>query len=617
MQTFKKSTDSRGKSLGRNCWLLVAVCSLIMARANIAIAGPFDKNGVQYAPFVEWSQTNTSFSGNPFDLGATVTFTHQASSEVISTPMFYDGSDTWKWRFSGSNTGEWNFTTSSADSDLDGLTGSVQVAPNPNPEIGGSMVGAGTKFARQVGEGELDPVALQVYMNMREPTESNPGFGKSNDGGWSPIRLVETQAARDSYIQQAQQSGMNAIFFQFNGQWYNFDSDLGRTNALGTNNPNPDLRTFQALEQMIQDAHGRGVETIIWAWGDDARSWTPSNLLGGQNGEPDTRLQNYIAARLGPVAGWSMGYGFDLGEWASEQEVSTWATNLQNQMGWQHMLWGRERSSANLDAVSNDIRPDGNPRDEFYNQALNEIQNSDQRPVIFERRFGYMRDNVWDDETMRRAMWQFSVAGGAAGWWGFRAGTNITAPGPFAEPETFRTHQTFWNNRLLLEMNPHNELTGGSLAFALAADDLSDIVVYQEDSSQIQLNLATLAAPILAIAIDTKAGYTEIPLGLLSNSDQVWTTPYESDWAIALGSIAVKLAGDFDLDSDVDGFDFLKWQRGESFTPYSAMDYADWEANFGKVARPIVAATVEIPEPSALLLGAMASLVGISFRCHS
>jgi hypothetical protein len=588
-----------------------------MHSATGALADPFDKNGVLYAPFVEWSQTNTSFSGNPFDLEATVTFTHQGTSEEISTPMFYDGSDTWKWRFSGTNTGAWTFTTSSADSDLDGLSGSVQIAPNPNPEIGGLVVGAETKFARQVVVGDLDPIALQVYMNMRAPTESNPGFGKSNDGGWTPIRLVETQAARDSYIQQAQQSGMNAIFFQFNGQWYDFDSELGRTDVLGTNNPNPDLRTFQALEQMIQDAHGEGVQTIIWAWGDDARSWTPSNLLGGQNGEPDTRLQNYIAARLGPVVGWSMGYGFDLGEWASEQELSAWATNLQNQMGWQHMLWGRQRSGTNLDAVSNDRRPDGNPRDEFYNQALNEIQNSVQRPVIFERRFGYMRDSVWDDETMRRAMWQFTVAGGASGWWGFRAGTSITAPGPFAEPETFRTHQAFWDDRLLLDMNPHNELTGGSLAFALATDDLSDIVVYQEDSGQIQLNLANLAAPTLAIAVDTKADYAEIPLGLLNNTDQVWTTPYQSDWAIALGSIAVTLAGDFDVDGDVDGFDFLKWQRGESFTPYSSTDYADWEANFGTVAGPIVAATVETPEPSAFLLGVMANLVGISFRRHS
>ena len=38
-----------------------------------------------------------------------------------------------------------------------------------------------------------------------------------------------------------------------------------------------------------------------------------------------------------------------------------------------------------------------------------------------------------------------------------------------------------------------------------------------------------------AIAIDTKKDYTEIALGKRSAKDQVWTAPYRSDWAIALG----------------------------------------------------------------------------------
>ena len=46
-------------------------------------------------------------------------------------------------------------------------------------------------------------------------------------------------------------------------------------------------------------------------------------------------------------------------------------------------------------------------------------------------------------------------------------------------------------------------------------------------------------------------------------------------------ALVAALPGDFDFDGDVDGHDFLKWQRGESPNPLSQSDLADWEANYG------------------------------------
>jgi hypothetical protein len=70
------------------------------------------------------------------------------------------------------------------------------------------------------------------------------------------------------------------------------------------------------------------------------------------------------------------------------------------------------------------------------------------------------------------------------------------------------------------------------------------------------------------------------------------------------------IPGDFDLDQDVDGYDFLKWQRGESPTPFSATDLADWEAYYG--APPLSAASTAVPEPATglALLIAMMTLAG-------
>ena len=58
------------------------------------------------------------------------------------------------------------------------------------------------------------------------------------------------------------------------------------------------------------------------------------------------------------------------------------------------------------------------------------------------------------------------------------------------------------------------------------------------------------------------------------------------------------LAGDFDGDGDIDGRDFLAWQRGQSPTPLSSGDLSDWHENYGSsglsaVSAPLVAEEAE------------------------
>jgi hypothetical protein len=72
--------------------------------------------------------------------------------------------------------------------------------------------------------------------------------------------------------------------------------------------------------------------------------------------------------------------------------------------------------------------------------------------------------------------------------------------------------------------------------------------------------------------------------------------------------LRIVIPGDFDFDRDVDGRDFLVWQRGGSPRSSSAEDLADWEANYG--ADPgALAAAATVPEPAtwiALLLALLA-----------
>jgi len=78
-----------------------------------------------------------------------------------------------------------------------------------------------------------------------------------------------------------------------------------------------------------------------------------------------------------------------------------------------------------------------------------------------------------------------------------------------------------------------------------------------------------------------------------------------------LFEIPSSLSGDFNLDGDVDGADFLQWQRGGSFTPLSSADLTAWENNFGAVSNALESAFTIVPEPSSLLLTTLAGLFGL------
>ena len=76
------------------------------------------------------------------------------------------------------------------------------------------------------------------------------------------------------------------------------------------------------------------------------------------------------------------------------------------------------------------------------------------------------------------------------------------------------------------------------------------------------------------------------------------------------GQVVTGTPGDFD--GDVDGRDFLIWQRGDSPNPLSAGDLAIWQSQYG--SPNLVAAAAAVPEPQSLLLLACSSLALISYK---
>lgn len=71
--------------------------------------------------------------------------------------------------------------------------------------------------------------------------------------------------------------------------------------------------------------------------------------------------------------------------------------------------------------------------------------------------------------------------------------------------------------------------------------------------------------------------------------------------------------GDFDGDGNVDGHDFLLWQRGESPSPLSSSDLSLWQTNYG-VTPELVAASSTVPEPTTLLLLSLGLIALMFYR---
>ncbi|MAT67978.1 MAG: hypothetical protein CMJ58_00465 [Planctomycetaceae bacterium] len=77
--------------------------------------------------------------------------------------------------------------------------------------------------------------------------------------------------------------------------------------------------------------------------------------------------------------------------------------------------------------------------------------------------------------------------------------------------------------------------------------------------------------------------------------------------------LTVGRIGDFDVDDDVDGSDFLIWQRGGSPHPVSQYELIDWQVNFG-TRTPPGPSSATVPEPTGMLLIAVGTTCAASGR---
>ena len=265
-----------------------------------------------------------------WDVKGSCLWTHEKGTVRRTSLLWYSGSkDTYVYRFGGSLQGRWTGTTRSPVAALDGLELTVQVVPSSNPNrIGwsGQRADEPTAWAHQKGsDGELVKCTpILIMMPDVERWFSNP-------------------AGMRAFVAEFNDNhGFNGGHVSTIGRgWF----EIGSTDGLRTAPAAPDARTFAAFEAAASEWSERGGWLHLWMWGKSG-SGDFSQLPGGYNGEHSRRLNRYLAARLGPVPGWSMGIGWDVEFWADAARIKWWLDDLVPQLGgWHHWIGHRYSDS--------------------------------------------------------------------------------------------------------------------------------------------------------------------------------------------------------------------------------------------------------------------------------
>lgn len=148
------------------------------------------------------------------------------------------------------------------------------------------------------------------------------------------------------------------------------------------------------------------------------------------------------------------------------------------------------------------------------------------------------------------------------------------------------------------------------------------------NSAKLELNLDAYTSTLPLTLINAPAGQLSGTFGTVSF---LGTRTAAVHYDLVNGNVyldsfqSAPPPGDFDLDGDVDGRDFLTWQRGfgrvgtgsvatgdaNGDLNVNSVDLAIWRQNFGPAA---VATTSATPEPSTLLLAVAAGVLGMTRR---
>ena len=485
-----------------------------------------DLNEVAQLGIFERSFSDTGSYSNPYaEVTATATLTNP-SGQTQTIPLFWDGGDSWKLRYSPDEVGSWSWSISSNDGGLDGQSGSLDVVASTNR-----------------GSIQADPDNPYHF----EYQDGTP-FYWFGDTNW---RLGKTDASENldrasvfDYIDQRADQGFNYIHANFgNGTVTGNAPNEGGSLWSGSlgNKINPGY--FQELDNRIQYANSKGITVgymLDWAQG-----WDDYTT------EERERYTKYVAARY---SGYNVSF-IVAGEYNETLNESIYRG------------LGETLAASDPHDRAIAVHPDGSaeafandPWATFgdYQQQYTNLHDSilgvrdNNKPVVNSEYAYYLRDSNGDGrvdkpnsatlEDIRHASWDIVMAGGyfVTGW-----GTTYLGgkrdPGPFNtdDPrndvweEDVQYVREFFTSREWWELEPADNLISGSggTQYALAEPG-EHYVAYSRGSTDTRtLSLGDVPSATYRVQrFDPRTGtYTELA-DYTGNGSVTLTPPDGQDW---------------------------------------------------------------------------------------
>jgi hypothetical protein len=305
----------RGISARNGCQLICSAALALVFSASLYADGARDpsKAKVADAKIVQpeqWGILEVELkgpsTGNPFvDVEFAATFKN--GSDVKKVTGFYDGDGTYRVRFMPDKTGEWQYTTHSNIDELDGKSGTIEVAPPSKGNHGPVKVHNTFHFAyadgtpyRQLG------TTCYAWTSQEEPLEEQT----LRTLAASPFNKIRMCVFPKRYTWNQNEPPRYAFEGTPPNKW-----DFSRFN--------PDF--FRHLEQRIAQLRDLGIEAdIILLHPYDEGHWGFDRMPD----EVDDRYLRYVVSRLAAFRNvwWSLANEYDF---MTEKQESDWDRMIQ------------------------------------------------------------------------------------------------------------------------------------------------------------------------------------------------------------------------------------------------------------------------------------------------
>ena len=464
--------------------------------------------------------TDSTYSSivDPYDLNDGIVFTHTDGTQILSR-MYYTGGIDYNATFTPTIVGTWSYGVISGSSKLNGLTGTVECLES---NALGFLTKTGNKWKWSNGR-EFVPQLTQL-------AEINDYASGTSDLGIDMVDRIDD-------------TGFNGVLvYSVGGRWFHINSW-----TVGASESTFDQTTFETIEDIQAEAYARGACVVLWWWGSSAQGASPAQLSTGVNGAFDTKLQKYIASRLGPLPGIVHSFGFDADKYMTIPQLYAWRDNINLYIDphYKQFIGARPAGPNNgqdhslydawndvFDYASYDHKK---PTYATFKAAVEH----NTKPVLSEDIF-YVRtldSNDYTETDVYRSLYISTLAGGCGGIYNYVGATSSGPNTSFSKPYLVKNyHQFFYGQtyRFLSGMVADSSIiTGNQYA---AREGNGKYIFFNQDTTDVILNLSDMSGTQAIIYADAgTSNYTEHDAGNFLAGTHAFTNLGKRDWVFAVG----------------------------------------------------------------------------------